>query len=239
MQPIVQGMCQQRKKMRKTLFFISLLFCLSSKAQIQVYLSGGINNTQIRATGSPSGIQDGDNSKWQWQSGASIHFPITGDGFLYTGLQYEAKAFHEVMDICCIVYRNVMYYPKYISLPVGAGYALAIAKNMHLQFSGGIYASAGVSGTMDGNIQRNDLPISGGLYMSPYFNRKIDFDEGTDIKKWRLGLQSGISANWKKMVLRFQYQMDLSNSSPVNSYREFRYRTGSLDLGYRLFKLKK
>lgn len=225
--------------MRKIIFVFGLLFCSSSNAQVLAYLSGGTNNTQLHATGSPDGIPYGDNSQWQWQLGTSVLFPIIGNIFLYTGLEYEAKAFHEKMGICCLVDRDVMYHPKYINLPVGAGYRLPVMKNVSLQFSAGIYASVGVGGTMDGNIQRNDLPISGGLYLSPYFNRKINFGVDGDIKKWRFGLQSGISANWKRVIFLFQYQKDLSNSSPVNSYREFRYRTSSLDLGYRLFTLKK
>lgn len=225
--------------MRKIILVSSLLFCLSSKAQIQVYLSAGTNNTQIRATGSPDGIPYGDNSKWEWQSGVSVIFPIAAKVFLYTGLQYESKAFHEKMDICCVVMRDVVYHPKYINLPVSVGYQLPVLKNTSLQFSVGGYLSMAAGGKMEGMIQRNDLPISGGLYMSPYFSRKINFGNDADLKKWRWGLQSGISVNWKKLALQFHYQIDLSNSEHDNSYREFQYRTTGFDLGYRLFTFKK
>ncbi|MES2328350.1 MAG: outer membrane beta-barrel protein [Bacteroidota bacterium] len=225
--------------MRKILVITALVCSLSPKAQIQVYLSGGTNNTQIRATGSPDGISQGNNSKWQWQMGASVILPAAGDIFLYTGLQYEAKAFHEAMDICCVVMRDVSYHPKYINLPVGVGYQLRVLKNTSLQFSAGGYVSMGAGGRMEGMVQRNDLPISGGLFMSPYFNRKISFGADADIKRWRWGLESGISANWKKIVLQFHYQIDISNSEHENSYREFQYSTTRFDLGYRLFNFKK
>jgi hypothetical protein len=242
MQQFVNSLCQsENETMRKIFFITCLLSFLSSRAQVQVYMNGGINNTQIPITkNAGSGIKqnEGGNS---WQAGGSMVLSGENKGFFYTGLRYENKNFHKAQIECCTLYKDAQYQLQYISLPIGGGYQVPVSKSTNLQFSGGAYISMGVSGSAEGNQYpyTSSVPLSQ-MSMDPHFEEKVNFQGNkAEFAKWQWGLETGISANWKKIAVQFRYQFGLNNILPANPDSEMRYRTATLDLGYRLFSSKK
>jgi hypothetical protein len=221
--------------MRKVFFITCLLSFLYCPAQVQVYMNGGINNTQIpiiKNAGSAIKQNEGGNN---WQAGASVILSGEKNGFFYTGLRYENKNFHTTEFECCSFYKDAQYHLQYVSLPMGGGYQLPVSKHTNLQFSGGAYVSLGLSGSAEGN----NIPF-GSMGSGAPFKEEVSYSkDGGGFAKWHWGLETGISANWKKIALQFRYQFGLSNILHPNPDTEMRYRTATLDLGYHLFSSKK
>ena len=233
----------QTINMKTLALLLFMALTMAAGAQITISASAGINHTAVHTRDVP-----GETRNWSYNSGAGQGWQGTlraeyklNNWIIYSGAGIEKRYFYKK-------YNNyddegIYYKPLYVTLPVGAGYNIALAKNLGLRLYGGVYVTAGIGGNF------HDYLIPAWCEMScpetPYYDGKIKYgsaslNSGSMLARVSWGGQFGAGISFLNRVeLVWMYDAGLSNMLPkdyiVNNYRLL---ATSLDLKVNLIKFK-
>jgi len=220
-----------------------LLFTLATTAlhaQVTLQASAGISGTSVHARHiyedhSDLGYKPGKSQGWQ----AALRAEYRRHNFIfYTGVGLDKRYFYNS-------YNNyddqgLYYKPLYLTLPLGAGYNISIAKNLGFRLYGGLYGMAGIGGSYRYKAQavwcEFACPENLDQVKNIQYVNSNSIATNLQLMRYSWGGQLGAGVNlFNRFELAWMYSSGFSPIRPKDySVNFYRMRASSLDVKVKL-----